>query len=67
MNTLKENTMTAIRAIKSEFSAVNGSKVRIVRDIRGSILGTITKTEDGYRVTRVDGRNLSWNRHLNLL
>lgn len=48
--------MTAIRAIKSEFSTVNGSKVRIVRDIRGSILGTITKTEDGYRVTRVDGK-----------
>lgn len=48
--------MTAIRAIKSEFSTVNGSKVRIVRDIRGSILGTITKTEDGYRVTRVDDK-----------
>lgn len=39
------------------FSEVNGSKVRIMRDATGAMLGTITKTKDGYRIYRVkDGK-----------
>jgi len=49
--------MATVKAVKGEFSAVNGSKVRIVRDLSGNILGTITKTAEGYRATRVkDGK-----------
>lgn len=45
------------KVVKGEFSSVNGSDVRIVRDGSGRILGTITKTKAGYRVTRIDGKS----------
>lgn len=42
--------------VKGEFSSVNGSTVRIVRNSSGAILGTIHKVLGGYRVVRVDGK-----------
>lgn len=45
------------KLIKGEFSQVNGSDVRIVRDGVGNILGTIHKLpRGGYRVVRRDGK-----------
>lgn len=44
------------KLIKGEFSQVNGSDVRIVRDGVGNILGTIHKVKNGYRVVRRDGK-----------
>lgn len=45
------------KLLKGEFSSVNGSNVRIVRDEDGKIYGTITKTKTGYRITRIDGKS----------
>ncbi len=44
------------KVVKGEFSAVNGSKVRICRDSSGAILGRIEKLDNGYRVVRADGK-----------
>lgn len=42
------------KVIKGEWSEHNGSKVRIIRDSSGAILGTVTKLEEGgYRIFRV--------------
>ena len=44
------------KLLKGNFSEHAGTKVRRVFTEDGTFLGTITKIEDGYRVTRVDGK-----------
>jgi hypothetical protein len=44
--------------VKGKFSATNGSKVRMMYDASGNLIGTITKQSDGsYRIFRLkDGK-----------
>lgn len=45
---------------KGEFSKQNGSKVRIMRDENGQLLGTITKLDggEGYRIFRMKDQKI---------